>query len=246
MTRGLEILQNLAVCGSSLGLTQLAKNMELPKSTTHRLLNILRDLGLIEQHSRTLRYSASARLFALMYGWTHHFGPNALLHQVVRDSAAVYSATVYLCMLADRSTHVISAAGFLGDTAALGSTTPVYASSAGKILVANRPEPEWENYAPANTDLRLTEKTNLDPQCFYRELRIARKEGVAWNLAESADAIVSAAAPVQELLYEPRLAVALVISELDFTVQTRVKMARDVKAIAMKISRILRRQDDVA
>ena len=240
LTRGLEILQLLTVCGSSLGLTQLADELDLPKSTTHRLLGILRGLDFIEQHPKTMRYCASAKLFALMYSWAHRFGPNSKLHQTVRDCAAECGASIYLSMLSHRTTYVISAAGLLGDTSALGSEAPVYASSVGKILVASLPPEEWPAYAPNAQDFQGTPQTNLDPEHFYEELRVAKKAGVAWNISEWIGGSVSVAAAVKELSPEPRLAVAIVLPVKNFSPQDSPQMARQIKHVAQKISAILR------
>jgi len=67
LSRGVRIVELLAEHGDGLGMQNLAALLDLPKSTTHRLLAELAALGLVRQDPVTSRYQLSTRLLSLAF-----------------------------------------------------------------------------------------------------------------------------------------------------------------------------------
>lgn len=140
----------LAHSRNSLGVTEIAEKMELPKSSAFRLLGVLMELRFVQKNPVSQRYTISPEIFRFVHEVAHEFAPTRKLEDVMIRWAQKLECAVYLSMLSERCTYVVSAEGPLGGTFALGSAGPVHASSAGKIIVANLPEEEWF-FLPANS-----------------------------------------------------------------------------------------------
>lgn len=239
LAQGIELVRFLARSGHGLGVTEIASGMGLPKSSAFRLLGVLMDLGFVQKNATSQRYTISPEIFRFVYELAHEFGPNQQVADFMNEKAAKLNCAVYLCMLSGRSTYVISAAGPQGGTLALGSAGPIYASSAGKVIVAHLPESDWALYEPTPDDPRLTEHTCLDPVHFRQELKAARESGVAWNVRETELLTASVAVLIHEPLYPPRLAVALRINYKDIAAKDRGWLEEQARTLATQIEKRL-------
>jgi DNA-binding IclR family transcriptional regulator len=234
---GIEMVRHLAHSGRSLGVTEIAKRMELPKSSVFRILGVLGELGFVQKGETSGRYSVSPAIFSFVYELTHHFGPSSRFDTILREWSVRWNCSLYVCMLSGTHSYVVSASGPSGGTHALGSHCPVYASSAGKVIVSRLDESEWPEYAPVAGGETLTAFTNLDAEKFYRELRVACEQGVAWNIRETTASDVSVAAFVPEPDQSPRLAVALLVPYKDLLVHDRGKLAERALEIAALLAK---------
>ncbi len=236
LNQGIAMVRHLAHSPRSLGVTEIAKQMNLPKSSTFRILTILGELGFVQKGEASGRYSVSPEIFSFVYELTHHFAPTKRFETIMIECAERWRCSVYISMLSGTHSYVVSAMGPTGGTLALGSSCPAYASSAGKIIVAALDESQWPSFAPQPDDAPLTAYTNHEAERFYRELRVAREQGVAWNLRESTESDVSVAALVPEANQPPRLAAALLIPYKDMLTHDKERLAERVRELAQRLT----------
>lgn len=240
LTQGIAVVRLLLQKGYALGVTQIADELNMPKSSLHRLLKTLCQIGFIQQNDKNHRYGVNAEIFAFVHEVAAQFGHNLQLDEELRKAAAKLDASVYLDMLGGRHAWVVCAAGTEGNTLRLGRNSLVHSSSAGKVLVAHMPEEVWPQYAPQPTDPTLTPYTNLNRERFFAQLREARKNGFALNFRESSVDHVSIAAIVREPLVNPqRLAVALVVRHDAYMLRDHHELEAAVLKLAETLSRRL-------
>jgi DNA-binding IclR family transcriptional regulator len=240
LTQGIAVVRLLLQKGYALGVTQIAAELGLPKSSLHRLLKTLCQIGFVQQNEKNHRYGVNAEIFAFVHEIAAHFGRNLSLDEEVRKAAARLDASVYIDMLGGRSAYVVFAAGDEGNTLRLGNSGLVHTSSAGKVLVAQMDESLWPAYAPQPGDPPVTPHTNLDPQRFFAQLREARQNGFAWNHRETGPDHVSVAAVVREpLVNPPRLAVALLIRYDAYRLRDQKELETSVLQLADHLGRLL-------
>jgi DNA-binding IclR family transcriptional regulator len=235
LSQGIDLVRFLAHSRHALGVTEIAGKMGLPNSSAFRLLGVLMELRFVQKSPATRRYTISPEIFRFVHEVAHEFAPTRKLEVAMIRWARELDCAVYLSMLSGGCTYVVSAEGPMGGTFALGSAGPVYASSAGKVIVANLPEVEWAFYEPTERDERLTPYTNLDPARFRKELLAARESGVAWNMRETTPEVASVAALVREPLHPPRMAVALLVSYEEVAVYDRASLERHVRELAAEL-----------
>src|SRR5687768_5989155 len=166
MFRGVEALVVLLKAHRSLGITQLADALQLSKSTTHDLAAALCTLGFVDQNPTTRRYAVSPEIFRFLHVVSTEYGPNSAVKPLLRAQARKLKASIVITALCRRATYALCASGLNADTFLLGDNGPAHTSSCGKILVAQRDESEWPEFAPQPGDAPITPYSNLDPQRF--------------------------------------------------------------------------------
>ncbi|MDH6214295.1 IclR family transcriptional regulator [Streptomyces pseudovenezuelae] len=119
------------------GLTRLAAECGLPKTTAYRLLEQMVELGAVERSRRG--YRVGPRLFRLGQGWQPHPGLRTAARAPARRLARITGATVGINVLREGQTLVLD--WTVGETpAALGPLLDRVAwpwfTAAGKVLVA--------------------------------------------------------------------------------------------------------------
>ena len=240
LTQGINAVRLLVQRGHPVGVTQMAAALGMPKSSAHRLLQNLRQLGFGEKNEATHCYAVNPAIFAFVHDLATQFGRNLSLEKHLRIAAARLRCSVYLCMLGGGETYVICGAGDEGNTTRLGTHGPAYATSAGKVLVAHLNEATWPHYAPRAGDTPLTTCTNLDAERFYAQLREAKKQGFAWNRRETSKDHASVATIVREPFVDhPRLAVALLLRADDLLTRDLAELEHSILAVAALLEREL-------
>jgi len=239
LTQGIAVVRLMVQSGYSLGVTGIARALKMPKSSVHRLLQSLQELGFV-QRVESGRYTLCADIFDFIHEIACNFGRNLRLDDDLRAAASQLECSVYICMLGRRDTYVVCAAGEEGNTLRLGVHSRAHASSAGKILIAQKEPAQWEKYAPQPGDSPATPFTNEDPGQFFAELREAKETGIAWNLRESSVNHVSLATVLSEpFIPVPRLAVALVLRQSDFEARSRADLEKSLRHLACELERQL-------
>ncbi|MGE9297230.1 MAG: IclR family transcriptional regulator [Puniceicoccales bacterium] len=232
LNNGIAAVRLMVQSGHSWGVTALAKELDMPKSSVHRLLQSLIELGFVQKLEDTKRYTVSADIFEFIHEIATHFGKNRSLGDCLWEVARTLGCSVYLNMIGSQYSYVICAAGEEGNTSKLGLHAECYKSSAGKVLIAQMDEKEWARYAPPS-DGENNAQNDHHIQRFYAQLREARERRVAWNIRKSDSNYVSLAAVVREpFISQPRLAVALLLRQEELRLRDPSELEEAVLALA--------------
>lgn len=232
----LQVMECLLHEPRSLGISEVATRLTLPKSTTFRILKALVELSMVQKDTVTNRYSLNSSVFGFIHELTFHFGPIGRFTNILRGESARIGSSLYVSAMSGGQTFVVAASGGLGDSFTLGEHAPVYASSAGKVIVAQYPASEWASYAPEKASRKLTKHTNTDAGRFLLEIEYVASQGVAWNREESALGYVSVAAPIIEQLRTPRFAVAILIPKPQLAFLDPADLEASVCKIAKRLA----------
>jgi IclR family pca regulon transcriptional regulator len=216
LERGLAILGCFTPERSVLGIADIADELGMSRSTTHRYVITLVELGYLKQGARR-KYSLGLRVTNL--------GMSALNSTGLREQAQPYleelrQRTSYTASLAvldgPEIVYIDRARSFrFGQSEsdlglAPGSRLPVYCTAMGKVLLANLPERERSELLAS---LKLTKRgpnTITSKNALRDELDEIREESFAVNDQELAPELYSIAAPVRNDAREVVAAVNLV------------------------------------
>jgi DNA-binding IclR family transcriptional regulator len=192
--RAIDLLFHLHERPQSCGVSEIARALELPKSTVHRLLQALSRRGLVEQEGG--RYAPGARLVALGLEARERDPVVAAARPVLDAEAHALGETVFL--MAPRSAGLVvldkaEGAGFLRAAPRLGEVVPLHATAAGKLAFAFAPE----RFPLDSAGLEgFTERTLRDRELLRVEVERARRQGYAENHGEWIEGLSVVAAPV--------------------------------------------------
>ncbi|MET3803053.1 IclR family pca regulon transcriptional regulator [Nakamurella sp. UYEF19] len=204
LERGLLILTTFTESRPVLGIAELARAVELNKSTTYRYVSTLTKLHFLQQDPETKKYSLGARVIDLGAAAINSMEITRIAGrhlQVLADdtgytvSMAVLDGTdiVYVDRRRSRRGHYPG----MDLNLHVGSRLPAYCTAMGKVLLAGR-DPAVLRTLLDRTDLaRRGPRTITAREQLTAALNRVRQTGIAWNDEELAPGLRSVAAPVR-------------------------------------------------
>jgi IclR family acetate operon transcriptional repressor len=208
VSRSLAVLEALAAASEPMRLSAIALRLGMQKSTVHRILSTLSQLGYAEQVEATSCYHATLKLWELGVGI-------AAVHPVKR------AASAFLQTLHRATGETVSLMILSGDdvlyldkivsprpirfTTRIGSRVPAPLTAGGKAMLAHAPDARAiaRRVAP-----RIKDKRRVEIEALMRELEKVRAQGYATS--SFSPGVISFAAPV--MAREGQAAAALSVS----------------------------------
>ncbi|MDT0268988.1 IclR family transcriptional regulator [Streptomyces sp. DSM 44915] len=232
--RALDILHCFHDNAPDLSAAELARRLDLPTSTAHRLARALLAGGFLEQDHRTARYRLGPAVTELGRLSYHQRG----LHAVAPELADLAERTGATADLALRSGPyaVIVAGGSV--TPRVGLRRPLHSTALGKVLLAwPRPgEGGAESLPPLPA---FTERTIVDATLLAAELDRVRAQRYAVNDGESAQGVRTLAVPVLDGLDSARFALAVRGTPELITAERRAWLLEQARACAFALEILL-------
>jgi IclR family transcriptional regulator, acetate operon repressor len=199
LARLLGLFAALAAARDGMSLAELSKYLRSPKSS---LLNLLRPLVLENYLSyEGARYRLGVAVFRLASNITSAWDLTGAMRGLLRDLAVRSGESAYLGVLDADGEHVvvidaIESANTVRFSTAAGGRNPLYATAAGKVLLAYG-ETEWQkSYLAAARLAPLTANTKTSRQALRDELTLVRERGLCISIGELVADSASIAAPV--------------------------------------------------
>ena len=197
--RYLSILEIVAAAHDGLTMTDIAKIIDLPKPTVHRLTRVLLDSGaLVAEDQRQRRFRVGPRLWRILY---LGFDRDALTAyaQIVCDSAAIrLKETCYVVRLGRTDVRTVARAtpdqGYRLHVYP-GSDLPAHAAASAKAILAHQPKKAVTRYIRDPLP-RLTPFTKTDISAYLAELEETRARGYAICDREIEENVMAYAVPV--------------------------------------------------
>jgi DNA-binding IclR family transcriptional regulator len=195
--RALAILEILARSGEA-GVTGIATEIGVHKSTAFRLMATLETGGLVEQSEDRGKYRLGMGILRLAGATTARLDLVQEARPICRKLAATTGETVNIAVLSDRSAlylDQVAGASTLQPHNWVGQHIPLHATSNGKVLLSGlSPDELAETLGamPAFTDATITTKKAL-----YRALDEVRERGYAVAVDELEVGLTAMAAPIR-------------------------------------------------
>jgi IclR family acetate operon transcriptional repressor len=242
LDRGLDILEYVAGCAEPPSFSQLLGSLRIPRSSLFHLLTNLLSRNFLERDPATEGYRLGAEVAAIARkarGPSLRDRVTPLLHQLSLE----VSETCGFYVRAGDSVEVVASAistQALSYTMKVGMTAPLYAVSAGKIVLSDLPPRELHDYLAHATLAPVTPHTIRSKPRLKKELQKVKATGFAYSREEFTLGITAIAAAVQSgaTLYGAiNLAVPTARFTPDRDARFREALRRTAQIIAKEISR---------
>ena len=235
--RAVSILQVLATRGPS-GVTEIAEELGVHKSTVFRLLATLESRGLVEQDTERGRYRIGYTMVELAAGASTVSDLSLLSRPVCQELAATVGDTVNVAI--HDGHDVISIDQAIGAAAItsidwVGRRTPMHATGAGKLFMAHMSADRVAEILARGVE-KYTPYTIVDPAPLAAALETIRERGYATTSEEHEIGLAVIAAPVRALDGSVIAAVTLSGPTFRINEDTVPALAEQVLAAAAKIS----------
>jgi IclR family transcriptional regulator, pca regulon regulatory protein len=204
LERGLAILCAFSPDRPALGISDLAREVGLTRSTTHRYVATLASRGFLEQDDSTRKYRLGPRVLDLGFSTLGSLELREIAAPHLRKLTDATGQTSNLAIRDDTDVILIDRVRgrpgryhHLEFTLHVGSRIPAYCSATGKVLLAFLPRPDLDDLLERIELVQRGPRTLTDKGALLADLERVRRSGVAVNDEELDSALRSIAAPVR-------------------------------------------------
>jgi IclR family pca regulon transcriptional regulator len=204
LERGLAVLCAFTPDRPALGITELARDLDLTRSTTHRYAATLASLGFLEQDDSTRKYRLAPRVLDLGFSTLGSLGLREIAAPHLRRLTDATGHTSNLAIRDDTDVILIDRVRgrsgryhHLEFTLHVGSRIPAYCSATGKALLAFLPRSDLDQLLERVDLVQRGPRTVTDKHALLAELEQVRRTGLAVNDEELEAALRSIAVPVR-------------------------------------------------
>jgi DNA-binding IclR family transcriptional regulator len=199
--RAFRLLDLLSVTEEGLTLSDLARSLNMSKSSIHGLLKTLESSGAIEQ-VEDRRFVLGPRIYDLAQTYIQRAGLRHFALPAMRRLANSIGETVCLGRVEQKGVRIIECALDEGEQAGLhiaarrGMRIPLLAGAFGAFALATWPLAQREDYLRTHPLPRYTEHSITDPQKFLARVEEVMRTGISIDHEEYLDGVKAVSAPI--------------------------------------------------
>jgi DNA-binding IclR family transcriptional regulator len=198
--RAITVLEILARRGEA-GVSEVASEIDVHKSTAFRLLGALEGRGLVEQVAERGKYRLGFGLIPLAGAVTDRLDVTRLGRAVCRQLATELGETVNVAVLQEHYAVNVDQAMGPATVAShnwMGRLTPLHCTSSGKVLIAHLDPSRRAALLAVSGMPALTASTATTPERLDAELARVRESGYAVTVEEYEIGLNAVAAAVRD------------------------------------------------
>jgi DNA-binding IclR family transcriptional regulator len=238
--RALTVLEILAQRGVA-GVTEIAGELGVHKSTASRLVAVLESRGFVEQLADRGKYRLGPGISRLAGALTVQRDLAQEGRRACEALAADVGETVNVAVL--DAGRVVNISEVRGSSSVavhnwVGQSTPPHATSSGKVLLAFTPELDLVGLLGRRLE-RFTERTVTDVRVLARELATVREQGWAATQEEYELGLNALAAPVRDHRGDVVAAVSVSGPSYRLTAERFPEVVARLRSAAADVSRRL-------
>ncbi len=244
--RAITVMELLSRRGWS-GVTEVANELGIHKSTAYRLLTTLRDRGLVEQDAATEKYRLGFGLVMLASSVTADLDI-ARCSRPVCDRLAEWTGETVTVAVLEGDDGIIIHQSNSGSSALSvdweGRHTPLHATAAGKVFLHHMPEDQRRRLLGKPLQ-RYTENTIVGPAILEDGLRTGQSKGYWYTVEELEAGLNAISTPIR--CAEGAVVAAVSVSGPAFRLpeESFEEVAELAKEAAAEISRCLGFRDEL-
>ncbi len=200
LLKALDILGSFSAERPRRSLTELSREMNIPKSTVHRLLRTLQSRGFIEQ-VKGEEYSLGSNIIALTQAVRVNVEVRDRAATVARSLAEASGESVYVAVAEATGVlyiYAVETSKRLRARTAVGDRAPFYCTSIGKACLAFMPDQERNALIAALNLIPATKHTITSAASLAADLEETIHRGYAKDCQEHEEGIFCLAAPFRD------------------------------------------------
>ena len=243
VNKAFEILKAISSTKKGMGVSEIATDLHIAKSTVHGITSALEELGAVIRNPSTKRYTLGFTLFELGQSAYSHIDRKALSRPIMEKLMERTQESVFYGTLnSDRVTILdkVESGHDMKITSPVGSSLPLLAGAVGKVFLAGMEESQARRIIRAQGLTRYTDNSITDVDRYISELRRVKKQGYAVDNEEYILGVRAVAAPVKGDWQEMSAiwVVGFKTSVDDLKMEALIEQTGEAaKAISMKIEK---------
>ena len=209
--RALDVLLCFSAETPELTMTQIAEQVGIHKSTTHRMLATLERKRFVQRDPATGTYRLGIRVLQMAYLTLERNDLRRLATPFLHRLCDQFQENVDLSVLDETDVvylNMIESPQRVKLAAAVGQRLPAFATASGKAILAFMPDETVQRILKHGMP-QYTLHTLRSPEAFFENMRQVRKQGFALSDQEFEEGINAVAAPILDHSNQPIAAVAV-------------------------------------
>ena len=199
VAKAFAVLDLLSSSSEPLGVSEIARRLDLGKSTVHGLVTTLHQLGMLEHANGAKKYRVGRGLAALAMRSVSRHDVRSVARPYLERLAAETQQTAFLGIVGTEHVTILDLVHgrpAMSVSAPVGSAIPLLAGAVGKAVLAGWDRGRRETFLAQTTLPKFTHRTIADRRAYERAVDAAAKRGAAIDVDEYVDGMRAAAAPV--------------------------------------------------
>ena len=223
-------------------LSDISEAISLNISTTHRYLEDLISIGLIEKNEKNKQYRLTLELYKLgnsiLYKRSGNIVANAI--QSIKLLFKQYNETINFYTF--ERNHAIciyridNTASSVSYSIKIGSQHPAYCTAAGKIFLSYQGKDSTEFYFKSTKFQKYTQNTQIDVNEIKKNLLLIKKDGYALDKEEYIDGANCIAVPIFNNENKVDYAMSIVLPRSRVRTYNFTELVNDLKKAANYIA----------
>jgi DNA-binding IclR family transcriptional regulator len=237
--KAIDILFCFDAQHSQLRLTDISQRLGLHKSTTHRLLSLLKKKRLITADATSQLYSLGPGVVELAWIILRQQDLRTVCYPYLERLRQATNETVSLYIrMGDRRVCIeeLESGQEIKYSQTVGLAAPLHVGAPGKALLAFLPPEDLETLLATMPLTAMTPNTLTDREQLLEELTTVRQRGYAVSVGERSPWASAAAAPIRDWSDKPIAAISVLGPSHRLTSEILPALGRQVRQVAMEVS----------
>ena len=247
--RVFQILETIGLDREGITHGELSAKLRIPKSSLTSLLANLVTREYLSLDSRGRRYRLGPGILLLAGRYLQGLDLVRLGYPLIRRITGAIDESAEIAVKRGDEIMIIckeDCSRPLGRIIQIGDRAPIYATAAGKVILAHLSEQEINQYISTVALMPITKKTITDPEILRRELAAIRAGSLGLSHEEMNEGITAMASPVFDLQRRVVASIVLPIPTVRFSPEKEKTAGGVLRRSAMELSRQLGYDDGKA
>jgi len=203
--KSIKLLNYLSQAERSVGITELSSKLSFPKSTVHRILNILLKHSLVNQDKETRKYKFGLQIVKYSNSFYNSFDFRQIAKTILKKICTETELTTFLtawynghsiCIDSVTPSQKLNTYHLFVE---IGKEMPFHCTASAKVLLAYQSSEEIKRIINVKPLQKYTSRTIIDPIKLEKHLSKIKKNGFAICDEELEEGIKAISAPIKNI-----------------------------------------------
>ncbi|EKQ55019.1 MULTISPECIES: IclR family transcriptional regulator [unclassified Clostridium] len=245
--RALDILDCLAEYPKGCGIGELSKNLNLSKSTIHRIITTLKYKDYVTQNKENEKYKLGIKLLNLSSSITNSMDLITTARPYIYDFASKVDEVIHLCIPDESFSNIIYVDKVSSEntsrnivmSSSIGKKAPIYCTASGKLLLSQYSDDKIRELLKDTKFVKYAENTITDINILLDEIHEIRKNLYAFDNIEYDTGVICIAVPIFDRTNKIIAATSLSSVTLFNSMDDLLKYKNEFMNVANNISRLM-------
>jgi DNA-binding IclR family transcriptional regulator len=197
--KAFAILEEIAYGQAELGISDLARKLEIPKSTVYGIIQALKEIGALIQSENTHKFKLGPTLVRLGNQAFSGINIRSVARPYMNKLSEEYKETIFMGIFDEQGVTIIEKADSPLDlkiSSPLGTRIPIFAGATGKVFLSRMRKKMLDKILMERSIPKYTENSIIDPVKYRQELKKVRRLGYAKDFEEYIQGVNAISVPL--------------------------------------------------